>query len=427
MLLLSLPSSSSDPGHAFTPLNPAAALPLALALALLGRTIGAVNLAPPDVGEGNLGLGLNESDVLGVALGGVARASRAGVQPLHETALVPPDAHGQDHTSGEGLAHAGGGAEVHVSPGAGGLAELVVEHIGLGQAGKIDRVSLDDLPVLLVDALDGGELSILAGGELSDDGEGAAGVDLEGRAVAVGVGNVDAVRVPRAAVLVADALEGALLTRALVERGLVARVGSDVVGARVGLPDVHLVAAGALALDVALAVDEGGGVALGIAVAGAVVGAAGVELGLGSVGNHFRQVEGRVHAAGELGGVDVEGELVARQGEHLVLVLGLVEEVDARGDDSAVEDVLQAEGSAIGGHAVDRVVWDTLNNAVLSARLLVGAGGGVWRVAPVTAVVTVGSLVDRVGKRVEDDVVLLGLAAVLLGAPERGDLWVDFF
>jgi hypothetical protein len=90
------------------------------------------------------------------------------------------------------------------------------------------------------------------GGERGDDGEGAGGVDRLVAGGAVVVEGLVAVGVVAAAVLVADAGLFALLTVAAVETGLVARVRSQMGGAGVGLPDVELVAADALALDVAL-------------------------------------------------------------------------------------------------------------------------------------------------------------------------------
>jgi hypothetical protein len=223
-----------------------------LGLGLLNLLVGRADLAPAEVGVGDLGEGLNLDNVGRGALALGAGAGLAVVEPLHVAALVPPDAHGQDHAAGEGLAHALGGAELHVLAGAGGGAELVLDHVGVGDALLVGVEGLDDLAVLHVEAVDLLELALAVGKELGDDGEGLESVDLELLAPAVVVSHVDAVGVPAAAVLVADTFEGALLTLAEVQALLVADVGSHVRGARVGLPDIHLVAARALALDVAL-------------------------------------------------------------------------------------------------------------------------------------------------------------------------------
>jgi hypothetical protein len=75
------------------------------------------------------------------------------------------------------------------------------------------------------------ELAVGVGGEGGDDGEGGGGVDVELGPAAVVVVLLDAVGVPGAAILVADALELAVLALALVETSDVARVGGDVDGA----------------------------------------------------------------------------------------------------------------------------------------------------------------------------------------------------
>jgi hypothetical protein len=118
-----------------------------------------------------------------------------------------------------------------------------------------------------------------------------------------------------------------------------ARVGS--VGSRdgVGLPDVHLGAAstdlagsrvgvsggGVPSLEVGLAVDVLDVVgALRIAVTGSELGTGFVvALAEATVGGHLDEVQGTVQTARQLGGVDIEGELLADEVEHLVLGVGL--------------------------------------------------------------------------------------------------------
>ena len=84
-----------------------------------------------------------------------------------------------------------------------------------------------------------------------------------------------------------------------------------------------------------LAVDELDVVrALGVAVSGTVLGASLVagEAGLATVGVHLDKVERAVETAGEVRHVDVEGELLVLQVEHLVGGVILREEVDTRPD-----------------------------------------------------------------------------------------------
>lgn len=96
------------------------------------------------------------------------------------------------------------------------------------------------------------KVALLVGDELGCHGELAGAVDLELLAATVEVGHVDAVVVPSAAGLVADAGAAALIACAAVQAGLVAGMRSDVSCPGVGLPDVKLVTADTLSLDVAL-------------------------------------------------------------------------------------------------------------------------------------------------------------------------------
>ena len=74
--------------------------------------------------------------------------------------------------------------------------------------------------------------------------------------------------------------------------------------------------------------------ALGITVTSSVLGTSLVvgEAGLATVGVHLDEVERAVETAGELGHVDVEGELLVEEVEHLVPRVGGVHEVDTRAD-----------------------------------------------------------------------------------------------
>ena len=202
---------------------------------------GGANLTPLDLAEHDRRGGLDEHDVLRVALGRVARAGIAAVEPLHEAALVPPDAHGQHHAAAHGPAHALHGAVVHEGAGAVRLAVGIVH-------GDFRLDVLDDLSVLDVFADDRLERAVL-GGELRHDGERLLGVDLETRAVECLVG---CVRILAASVLVAHTCGAALVARTLVQTILAARVRCYLRGPTVSFPDVQFRAANALALDVAL-------------------------------------------------------------------------------------------------------------------------------------------------------------------------------
>lgn len=237
---------------------------------------------------------------------------------------VIPDRHDQNHTLRKSLAHLRKTALL-------GEDILVAESLLLSSTeARGDGVAVDagdirlrvskDLAVLDVEALDVGEGA--AGlDELGDDGDLLGGVDGELRALAVegGVAHTVAVEVTAVGVALAGVAGGAVSSAAgvagaaLLADGLagVRGVGG---GDGVGLPDVHLGAAGAHvadagvgvvggrrpALDVGLAVNElevAG--ALGVAVSGAVLGAGlvGGELGDTTVRVHGDEVEGAVQAA----------------------------------------------------------------------------------------------------------------------------------
>lgn len=161
-----------------------------------------------------------------------------------------------------------------------------------------------------------------------------------------------------------------LLISALSESSLFARMGSVSSGDGVGLPDVHLGAAstdlarsgirvgvgGVPALNVGLSVDVLDVVgALSIAVSGSELGT-GLVVALvdATIGGHLNEVKSAVQTAGQLGNVNIEGELLADDVEHLVLGVRLhqvgtgtnVSGVGALGDE------LQGELVAAGGDTV---------------------------------------------------------------------------
>ena len=232
---------------------------------------------------------------------------------------------------------------------------------------------LEDGSSLDVETLDLGEAGAGAD-ELSDNSHLLGGV--EGHAWAVEVTDAHAVAVEVAAVLVANsavavvAVTAAYFVLALLETSALAGMRSVGSGDGVGLPDVHLGAAGTQlalagvgvvvgrvpALDVGHTVDELDVVgALGVAVTSSVLGTSlVVALVDTTVGSHLNKVESTVQAARQLGDVDVEGELLADEVEHLVLGVAL-HEVGTRtnvGRVRALGDELEGQRIAAGSDTV---------------------------------------------------------------------------
>jgi hypothetical protein len=254
-----------------------------------------------------------------------------------------------------------------------GLAEVGVDGVARGTRDGGLGVG-DDLAVLDVETLDLVEDTIGSLEELGDDGELGLGVDSHARSVEV----LDtlAVRVEVASIGIASTgitggrvstTAGITLATVLADSG--ARVRS--VGGRdgVGLPDIHLSAARAVLADtsvlvvgrgsplsrVGLTVDELEITrALSIAVTGTILGTSlvGRVLGQSTILVHGHEVESTVETASdklvslknsqsvflilqkslpELGHIDIEGELVTQEGEHLVLG-GTIHEIETRSD-----------------------------------------------------------------------------------------------
>lgn len=114
--------------------------------------------------------------------------------------------------------------------------------------------------------------------------------------------------------------------------------------------------------------------ALRIAVAGTHLGTslvAGV-LSHTTIGIHLGEVEGAVETAGEVGDVDVEGELLVEELEHLVARVGL-HEVETGADVlvGTAGDEVELERGPAGGDTVGTGVVRSVQSAVG------GAGGGV--------------------------------------------------
>lgn len=207
----------------------------------LRSPVSRVDISPLDVAENNAGRLLNLLDDRRVALGRIARSRVSAVEPGHEAALIPPDTHREHHTPAHGAAHLLHATDALEVGSAVGRAVRVVHGDSRGDV-------LDDGAVLDVFA-DYGLEGALGGGELRYDSERLGGVDLATGLVVV---LVCAVGVLAAAVLVAGASKGALVTSASEDGGIGAGVRSDLGCGLVGLPKVELVAADALAFNVTL-------------------------------------------------------------------------------------------------------------------------------------------------------------------------------
>jgi hypothetical protein len=389
------------------------------------------DLANADVTEGNLRVGLDLDNVAGKSLflGARSSASSLSIEPLHGITLAPPNTHGENHTAGHGITHLFCAAETDVVICVRGLAVLVLDDVtsDLGRSGKGDDGALDDLAVLDVVAVHLLELTVLVGGELGNDCELSGRVDLEVLAASVKLRNAVAVVVPAAASLVADALLLALCTCAAVKAGDTAGVRSDVGGARVCLPDIHLVTTDTLALDVTHSVDERCDIALSITVSTTLSSTdlAVSACALSTIGRHLREVQSTVHTTGKLLSLNIERELSAGKLEHLILLLVRLEEVDTRRNRLAIAEHLKAESVTRGADTLGlvRSLVHTGEDAVLGTCCLVGASLGVGGLTPVTTVLAVG-LADAVKLCVGDDVVCRLLAALCLCAAVRLDLGV---
>lgn len=190
-------------------------------------------------------------------------------------------------------------------------------------------------------------------------------------------------------------------------------------------------AASTKTLDVTLSFEEGEGVALGITVSTTKLGSNLVQWAGTTVLVHLRKVESTVHSARKLGEIDGESKLLTGQLEHVVLLAVLVQEVGTRADGGQVgiSQHVEVEGASLSLDTKSGIVGngETLNQAVLSAGLLVGADGCVWRSTPNTTAELWGILLElAVHVLVEHDVGGLSLAAILLGALVGGESRVLF-
>lgn len=153
-------------------------------------------------------------------------------------------------------------------------------------------------------------------------------------------------------------------------------------------------------------------------MASAPVGSGRVQFTETTIRGHLVGVESTSRTTGQLGHVHIVRELIASEVEHLVRGLVLSEQVDSRREGVLVlVHHMESDGATISDDTRLRVVGNTLHDAVLLARLGVGASSGVGRTAPVTAVVLrVVDLVNGMVQRVEHEPSVLLNTAAIVGA-----------
>lgn len=368
-------------------------------------------------GLDDLWVTVGRSAVTTEVAGGGAADGVGGVEPVHAGSVVVPDGHGENHGAVESVAeatHATEGLEV-VGVGESGLlgvAELIGDLAACDTFDLALRVG-NCHTILDIDTLDGGEgtgLAAVGSDELGDDGDNLGGVHGPANTEEVGVAHAVAVEI--ASVLVADARVAVISittvgSLAAGESVALARVGSVGRGGLVSLPDIHLCAASSelsaasvlVAVtwgpvnDVGLTVDElhvmG---ALRVTVSGSVCGTSGIAgvVCHSSVKSHLREVKGTIESTGEVGHVNIEGELVVLQVEALVGAV-ICQKVDTRSD-VGTGDESESQGVSGSLDTVNTLVISTVKSAVGGASLWVWAEGFV----PAVACVAVGGVLSRV-------------------------------
>jgi hypothetical protein len=229
-----------------------------------GRAAGSrADITVLDVREDDVSVRALRLDLCGYTGRGGARATgdtRGGcifvrrvvrVEPEHGSGVVIPDGERENHAAAEGIAEL---LEPAVLVEVVGVAEygllLGAEVLGDGvdgvDAGDVHSRVLDGLAVLDVDAADLRERTgggVVVRQELGHDGERLAGINGETVAVECGVTHTEGVEV--AAVSVTEtSVPGAVVARAAGLLGNSARVRSVCSSIAVGLPNIHLTAAG---------------------------------------------------------------------------------------------------------------------------------------------------------------------------------------
>lgn len=108
---------------------------------------------------------------------------------------------------------------------------------------------------------------------------------------------------------------------------------------------------------------------------------------------HLDKIERTVDSAGNLGNIDIEGELLVKEMEHLVFAVA-VHEVNTSADISviALGKKFDTKLVAARGDAVDGRIVSTLHGAVLGASLAISANGGVPGSASVAIRIALGAV-----------------------------------
>ncbi len=169
--------------------------------------------------------------------------------------------------------------------------------------------------------------------------------------------------------------------------------------------------------------------ALSIAVTGSVLGTS-LVVGLGghaTISGHVGEVEGTVETARKIGDIDIKGEFLVLDLEHLVLGRVRGHEVDTGTDVGigTLGDKLHGDSIARGGDTVCTAIVGTIDGAVLGAGDWVGAKGGVPGVTGVAVGIARGGM-EPAPVCVQDDTSRLGGAGTASSAGLPSDRWVRF-
>jgi hypothetical protein len=219
-----------------------------------------------DVGVDDLGIGGLALDLRGLTgrggagttsntgLGCVAGGGVGGVEPEHLRGVVVPNGEDENHTLSQSLRH-----RAHTTMSLEGVgvteegllggAEVVGDGVEIGEAGEGGERVGDGLAVLDVEATDFGEgarSGVVVGDELGDDGEFGGSVDRLASAVEGSVTHTEGVEVTTIGIAntIVTGGDGAVFAGAASLAGDGAGVRGVGGGHGVGLPDIHLIAAG---------------------------------------------------------------------------------------------------------------------------------------------------------------------------------------
>ena len=189
-------------------------------------------------------------------LGRISSGRVVAIKPKHVCGVIIPDTHDEYHTIGKGFAHV---RETTVRSEGIGIAEgrllLGTEVSSDGVHGvhsrDIDLRVLDDLAILDVETTDLAESTarrVGAGQELSDDGELGAGINREALSIEALVAHSEGVEITTIGVAntVVPRCDSTVFTGATGLSTDSAWMGCVGRGYRVGFPDIHLIAAGAI-------------------------------------------------------------------------------------------------------------------------------------------------------------------------------------